>query len=181
MSVSQKLSLSFVVFLFGTVGCLVSLVLGFYYASLFLLGLLGVFGSTLIITIACVWRSKLTASLHPGTFEFQREVGRSFPSDEERMEAIRRTQEAMRPPEGSGVETEIGAAINLYRIYYNLLKDILTNVHGGKLKPSDSRESGLLNARVTHLKNCPDCQRLLGYVATEMQKLLPVENKEVEA
>lgn len=102
MSTHQKLLLSLVVFLFGVVGCCVSLVLGFYYAPLSLLGLLGVFGSALIITIAYVWRGKLVSSLHARSFEFQKEVGRSFPTNEEILEAISRAQKAVRPPEDRG-------------------------------------------------------------------------------
>lgn len=180
MSASKKLTSSLILFVLGIAGLVISTILAVYFAPLSSLGLFLVIGgflaSFLTAKLGIDRRDKLVTSLHTGTFEFQKEVGRSFSPDKEILKSISRTQEEVRPLEGEG-------AINLYHIYSNLFRDITIRTHGYLDKIPINTRGGILDALATHLKNCPDCQRLLRYVATEMQKLLPVEveNEEVEA
>ncbi|MDP3710572.1 MAG: hypothetical protein Q8R29_02495 [bacterium] len=67
-------------------------------------------------------------------------------------------------------------AINLYQIYYDVLKNIVTRTHGSLQNLPGNLDQGiLLDTVITHVENCPDCQRLLRYVTNKLQEILPVE------
>lgn len=105
-----------------------------------------------------------------------------FRNDEEILEAIRKSQERMRGPEGLNFEEVLGESLNSFHtereLAYGFARVILGTVHRedgwwSRLKMERSFKS--LEDEINHLHNCSRCKQAMGHAvkAVEYLKIAP--------